>query len=35
VILGGLLTSTILNIYIIPIVYRSLTNRNIIKSEIK
>jgi Cu/Ag efflux pump CusA len=33
VILGGLLTSTILNIYIIPIVYRSVVNRGIVKSK--
>jgi len=33
VILGGLLTSTILNIYIVPIVYSILNNRGIIKSE--
>ena len=31
VILGGLLTSTILNIYIVPIVYSILNNRGIIK----
>jgi len=33
VILGGLLTSTLLNIYIVPIVYSLLKNRGIIKSE--
>lgn len=33
VILGGLLTSTILNIYIVPIVYSILNNRGIIKIE--
>ncbi|MBC8319159.1 MAG: efflux RND transporter permease subunit [Bacteroidetes bacterium] len=32
VILGGLLTSTLLNIYIIPIVYSILNNRGIIKT---
>jgi len=31
VILGGLLTSTLLNIYIVPIVYSILNNRNILK----
>lgn len=35
VILGGLLTSTILNIYIVPIVYSILNNRGIIKTETK
>lgn len=35
VILGGLLTSTILNIYIVPIVYSILNNRGIIKIEKK
>lgn len=35
VILGGLLTSTILNIYIVPMVYSILNNRGIIKSEAK
>jgi len=35
VILGGLLTSTILNIYIVPIVYSILNNRGIIKNEKK
>ena len=35
VILGGLLTSTILNIYIVPIVYSILNNREIIKTEKK
>lgn len=33
VILGGLLTSTLLNIFIVPIIYSVLTNRGIIKSE--
>ncbi|MDP3642639.1 MAG: efflux RND transporter permease subunit [Bacteroidota bacterium] len=33
VILGGLLTSTLLNIYIVPIVYSILNSRGIIKSE--
>jgi Cu/Ag efflux pump CusA len=33
VILGGLLTSTLLNIYIVPIVYSILTNRGILKTE--
>jgi CzcA family heavy metal efflux pump len=33
VILGGLLTSTLLNLYIVPIVYSILKNRGIIKSE--
>jgi Cu/Ag efflux pump CusA len=33
VILGGLLTSTLLNIYIVPIVYSILNNRGIIKTE--
>jgi Cu/Ag efflux pump CusA len=33
VILGGLLTSTLLNIYIVPIVYSIFNNRRIIKSE--
>lgn len=33
VILGGLLTSTLLNIFIIPIVYSILNNRGIIKTE--
>jgi len=32
VILGGLLTSTLLNIYIVPIVYSILSNRRLIKS---
>jgi Cu/Ag efflux pump CusA len=32
VILGGLLTSTLLNIYIVPIVYSILNHRGIIKS---
>jgi len=35
VILGGLLTSTILNIYIVPIVYSILNNRGIIKTDTK
>ena len=35
VILGGLLTSTILNIYVIPVFYSILSNRNIIKIETK
>lgn len=35
VILGGLLTSTMLNIYIVPIVYSILNNRGIIKTDIK
>ncbi len=35
VILGGLLTSTALNIYIVPIVYSILNKRGIIKSELK
>jgi CzcA family heavy metal efflux pump len=35
VILGGLLSSTILNIYIVPIVYSILYNRGIIKTETK
>jgi len=33
VILGGLLTSTLLNIYIVPIVYSILYNRGILKPE--
>ena len=33
VILGGLLTSTLLNIYIVPIVYSSLYKRGIIKND--
>ncbi len=33
VILGGLLTSTLLNIFILPIVYSILNNRGIIKTE--
>ncbi len=33
VILGGLLTSTLLNIYIVPIVYSIINNRGIIKTE--
>lgn len=35
VILGGLLTSTMLNIYIVPIVYSILNNRGIIKTKTK
>jgi Cu/Ag efflux pump CusA len=35
VILGGLLTSTILNIYIVPIVYSIINNRGMIKTETK
>jgi CzcA family heavy metal efflux pump len=35
VILGGLLTSTLLNIYIVPIVYSILNNRGIVKTETK
>lgn len=34
VILGGLLTSTMLNMYIVPIIYRMLKNRKAIKEEI-
>lgn len=34
VILGGLLTSTMLNMYIVPIIYRMLKNRNAVKEEI-
>ncbi len=33
VILGGLLTSTLLNIYIVPVVYSILKNRKILKTE--
>ena len=33
VILGGLLTSTLLNLYIVPIVYSSLKNRGILKND--
>ncbi|MBA7547526.1 Cobalt-zinc-cadmium resistance protein CzcA [subsurface metagenome] len=33
VILGGLLTSTLLNIFIVPIIYSTLKNRGIIKSK--
>ncbi len=33
VILGGLLTSTLLNIYIVPIVYSTLTKRGILKND--
>jgi len=33
VILGGLLTSTLLNIYVVPIVYSILTKRGILKQE--
>ncbi len=35
VILGGLLTSTLLNIFIVPIVYSILNNRGILKETIK
>lgn len=35
VILGGLLTSTVLNIYIVPIVYSILSNRGIIKPKVQ
>jgi CzcA family heavy metal efflux pump len=35
VILGGLLTSTLLNIYVVPIVYSILNNRGIIKTDAK
>lgn len=35
VILGGLLTSTLLNIYIVPIVYSLLHSRNILKTNLK
>ena len=35
VILGGLLTSTILNIYIVPVVYQVINNKGLIKSESK
>lgn len=35
VILGGLLTSTVLNIYIVPIVYSILTSRGILKNRNK
>lgn len=35
VILGGLLTSTLLNIYIVPLVYSILNNRGIIKTDKK
>lgn len=34
VILGGLLTSTMLNMYIVPIIYRILKNRKAVKEEI-
>lgn len=34
VILGGLLTSTMLNMYIVPIIYRMLKNRKTVKEEI-
>ena len=34
VILGGLLTSTMLNMYIVPIIYRMLKNRKAVKEEI-
>jgi Cu/Ag efflux pump CusA len=33
VILGGLLTSTLLNIYIVPIVYSAIKNRGILKND--
>ncbi|MBP1666968.1 MAG: multidrug transporter AcrB, partial [Bacteroidetes bacterium] len=33
VILGGLLTSTLLNLYIVPIVYSTLKNRGILKND--
>jgi CzcA family heavy metal efflux pump len=33
VILGGLLTSTLLNLYIVPIVYSTLKNRRILKND--
>lgn len=33
VILGGLITSTLLNIYIVPIVYSTLINRGILKND--
>jgi Cu/Ag efflux pump CusA len=33
VILGGLLTSTLLNIYIVPIVYSILYSKGILKNE--
>ena len=33
VILGGLITSTLLNIYIVPIVYSTLRNRGILKND--
>lgn len=33
VILGGLITSTLLNIYIVPIVYSALRNRGILKND--
>jgi Cu/Ag efflux pump CusA len=33
VILGGLITSTLLNIYIVPIVYSALKNRGILKND--
>lgn len=35
VILGGLLTSTLLNIYIVPVVYSILNNRGMLKTESK
>lgn len=35
VILGGLLTSTLLNMYIVPVVYSILINRGILKKQIK
>ena len=33
VILGGLITSTLLNIYIVPIVYSALSTRGILKND--
>jgi len=33
VILGGLITSTLLNIYIVPIVYSALRTRGILKND--
>ena len=34
VILGGLLTSTLLNMYIVPIIYRMLKKRKTVKEEL-
>ena len=34
VILGGLLTSTLLNMYVVPIIYRMLKNRKEVKQEV-